>query len=659
MAGSATLKDALGALASDPARSEALARALLRDFPDSPDVQTVLGSALRAQGKLEAAAAVLAPLAASHATPWPALYEWARLLVDLGRSREAAAPLARAAALNPDLAGAWRLLGDIRLVGGDFQSAQGAYDRMLCAALPEARLRGPAEALAEGRLDAAEQDLRAMLERDPASMTAAHLMGEVLARQGRLDAALAVLSFCLERAPGLALARQAHALALHRAGRHGEALAQLDRLAARGQLDNRCHMTRAALLAEMGDYAGAAEITAAVLESFPDQPQAWLLHGHGLRTLGRRDEAVAAYERCLALDAAVAEAWWSLANLKAHRFSAEARAAMAARLAGELGPADRGHLHFALGKASEDAGRHGEAFEHYRSGNALVRAGRAYDPDATSAFVARCKALFTPAFFAEREGWGFEAADPIFIVGLPRSGSTLVDQILASHGEVEGVQELMDVQAMADAVGRLPGVYPDQLAALGPQDFARLGRDYLERTRPRRRLGRPRFTDKAPWNVLHVGLIHLMLPNARIIDVRRHPLACCLSAYRQHFAGGFDFAYDLTDLGRYYADYVDLMAHVDQVLPGRVCRIFYEALVADPQREVRRLSAHLGLAFDPASLRFFENPRPVATPSSEQVRQPIFTSGLDDWRRFEPWLGPLKAALGPTLGAYPSPPRAS
>ena len=250
-------------------------------------------------------------------------------------------------------------------------------------------------------------------------------------------------------------------------------------------------------------------------------------------------------------------------------------------------------------------------------------------------------------------GWGDPATDPIFIVGLPRSGSTLVEQILASHPAIEGTRELPDIQLMADwAAAQGPGGYPQTLAGLPHTAFSQLGRDYLARTAPRRRLGRPRFIDKAPWNALHLGLIHLILPNAKIIDVRRHPMACGFSIFTQHFAAGFDFAYDLADIGRYYADYADLMAHLDAVRPGLVHRVIYEKLVADTEGEVRRLLAYLGLPFDPAVLRFFETERAIVTPSSQQVRRPVYASAVEHWRRFEPWLGPMKIALGPVLATW-------
>ncbi|MDR3511366.1 MAG: sulfotransferase [Caulobacteraceae bacterium] len=663
---SAGLRPAIGLLASDPARAEALAREALAAAPGDLDAQLLLGSALRLQARLDDARAVLEPLAASPSASWVALHELAQVLFALGRSRAATGPLARALALNPGLAGGWRLLGDIRLFSGEVAAAQAAYDRMLGAVLGDPRLRAPAAALAEGRPEAAERDLRAILTRDPAALAAAHLLGEALGRRGRLADAEALLARCVAQAPNAYLVRQSLALARFRAGKPVQALAELDRLLARDPRDNRCLMVKAAALAEIGDHAAAVEVTTFLLEVFPDQPQGWLVLGHGLRTLGRGGEAIAAYNRRLELDPDCSEALWSLANLKTYRFTEAACAAIEARLARpDLRPEDLSALHFTLGKAREDAGRYAEAFDHYARGNAAERARRAYDPEATSAFVQQCKALLTPAFFAGRAGWGVDAPDPIFIVGLPRSGSTLIEQILASHPAAEGVQELQDVQVIADWLalqgGSGGGGYPGQLAFM-PRDFAdKLGRDYLDWTRVRRRLGRPRFIDKAPWNFLHIGLIRLILPKARIIDARRHPLGCCLSAFKQHFSQGWAFSYDLGDLGRYYADYVDLMAHFDAVLPGRVHRVIYEDLVQDTEAEVRRLLAYLDLPFDPACLRFFDNPRAVATPSSEQVRQPIFTDQLDHWRRFEPWLDPLKAALGPVLDAYPAapPPRPS
>jgi hypothetical protein len=281
----------------------------------------------------------------------------------------------------------------------------------------------------------------------------------------------------------------------------------------------------------------------------------------------------------------------------------------------------------------------------------LRHAQLGYDPDETSASVARARSLFTPGFLAAREGEGCHAPDPIFVLGLPRAGSTLIEQILASHSAVEGTMELPDIDLIARRLVRRNGGegYPEMLAELSPADRDALGQEYLDRTRVQRRLGRPMFVDKMPNNWAHVGLIHLILPKARIIDARRHPLGCCFSAWKQHFARGQAFSYDLADIGRYYADYIALMAHFDAVLPGRVHRVIYEEMVADPEGETRRLLAYCGLPFEEGCLRFYENDRAVRTASSEQVRKPIYAQGVDQWRAYEAWLEPLKAALGEVL----------
>jgi hypothetical protein len=311
---------------------------------------------------------------------------------------------------------------------------------------------------------------------------------------------------------------------------------------------------------------------------------------------------------------------------------------------------DRLHLDFALGKALEDAREYEASFRHYAAGNQRRRSQLRWDGAANRAHVEANERLFTADFFAARHGQGCPAADPIFVVGLPRSGSTLIEQILASHSQIEGTMELPDVAAIARGLsdkiaGDSPLLYLEALAAAAPAELAALGQDYLDRTRIQRKTGRPHFIDKMPNNFAYTGLIHLMLPGAIIIDARRHPLATCFSAWKQHFARGQSFTYDLAELGEYYADYVRLMAHFDAVLPGRVLRVDHEALVTDTEGEVRRLLAHCGLAFEPGCLDFHRNQRPVRTASSEQVRQPITTAGLDQWRHYEPWLGDLKATV--------------
>jgi hypothetical protein len=323
---------------------------------------------------------------------------------------------------------------------------------------------------------------------------------------------------------------------------------------------------------------------------------------------------------------------------------------------------DRFHFHFALGKAFEDRGEVASSFRHYDEGNRLRRRVIRYDPDELSSNVRRAKALFTKEFFAERATFGAAAPDPIFIVGLPRAGSTLIEQILSSHSAVEGTMELPDVIAIARELGErrtreAVSKYPEVLSTYGAAQLRALGERYLAQTAIQRRSGVPRFIDKMPNNFLHVGLIHLMLPNAKIIDARRHPLGCGFSVFKQHFARGQHFSYSLAEIGRYYRDYVELMAHFDEVLPGRIHRVIYERVVEDTEGEVRRLLEYCGLPFEKGCLRFYENERAVRTASSEQVRQPIYREGVDQWRQFEAWLLPLKEALGAVLDAWPESPR--
>ncbi len=328
----------------------------------------------------------------------------------------------------------------------------------------------------------------------------------------------------------------------------------------------------------------------------------------------------------------------------------------------DLSEEDRFHFHFSLGKAFEDAREYTKSFQHYEQGNAIRRAMIHYDADENSQQMHRSKELLTREFFATRENWGSPAPDPIFIVGLPRAGSTLLEQILSSHPLVEGTMELPDIIDMARSLGggRARGAaskYPEILAEMSADELRALGEQYIANTRIQRKSDAPFFIDKMPNNFAHIGLIQLILPRAKIIDARRHPMGCCFSGFKQHFARGQHFTYGLDDIGRYYRDYVELMAHVDVALPGRVHRVIYETMVDDTETEVRRLLDYCGLPFDQRCLRFYENERAVRTASSEQVRQPIYRDGVDHWQHYEPWLEPLKRALGPVLESYPEVPQ--
>jgi tetratricopeptide (TPR) repeat protein len=557
---------------------------------------------------------------------------------------------------------AWGETGDRLRLQGDGRGADRAYARQIRASLADPSLIAAADALSDGEPAEAHRLLSAVLAQRPDDVAALRMFADLAARSGRHHDAELLLARALGRAPDLAAARLAYALALHQQGKTQETLAQTDILLAADPSHPVYRQLRAAALMRVGGYDEAASAYAAVLAAFPDLALTWMANGHALKTLGRQADAIAAYREAVRLRPGLGEAWWSLANLK----TAALGQSDIARMEGELtDPAlddeDRFHLLFALGQAYEDAGADEVAFARYAAGNALRRAELDYDAEESSLHVARCKALLSKSFFAAHAGQGSPRPDPIFIVGLPRSGSTLIEQILASHSQVEGTQELPDIEAMAARLGGHPrrpsrGAYPDILAALAPPELQALGDEYLRRAAPHRKTAAPFFIDKMPNNFAHIGLIQLILPSARIIDARRHPVGCCFSAFKQHFATGQPFTYSLDDLARYYRDYVELMAHFDAVLPGRVHRVIYEQLVADPETEVRRLLSHCGLPFEDGCLRFYENDRAVRTASSEQVRRPIFTDATEHWRRFTPWLEPLTARLGAVSEAYPETP---
>lgn len=515
------------------------------------------------------------------------------------------------------------------------------------------RLVAAAAAMNEGDLPRAEPLLRALLKDDPFDVRAIRLFAELAGRIGRYGDAENLLRRALELAPSFTAARANLALVLYRTNRPTEALAELDRVNTEDP-ENLGHANlQAAAYGRLGAFEEALALYEQVLKDLPLQPRVWMSYGHMLKTVGRQTDGIAAYRKALELRPSLGEAWWSLANLKTVKFSEADLAAMRGALErGDLDPEDRWHLDFALGKALEDRREPEAAFAHYAAGNALRGRRMPYKADETTAKVDQAIAVSTPALFAAHAGEGCPAPDPIFVLGMPRAGSTLVEQILASHSQVEGTSELADIAVVARGVEN----YPAGLADLSGDQLRAMGEDYLRRSAVQRHTDRPFFVDKMPNNWLHVPLIRLILPNARIVDARRHPLACGFSNFKQHFARGQGFSYSLDDMGRYYADYVRLMAHVDRVQPGRVHRVLHEAMVEDTEAQVRALLDFCGLDFEPACLAFHETERAVRTASSEQVRRPINREGMEAWLAFEPWLDPLKAALGPVLDAYPGVP---
>ena len=513
------------------------------------------------------------------------------------------------------------------------------------------RLIEAAAALHENRLDVAERLLKPHLKEDPFDVRAIRMLAELAARIGRLKDSETLLRRALEIAPNFNPARANLALVLGRLGRPAESLELLDELF-EAEPEALQHVNlKAATLGRLGDFDDAIGLYEQVLKRLPNHTRVWLSYGHMLKTVGRQADGIAAYRKALELEPTAGEAWWSLANLKTVQFTEDDIATMQQALASpELKDDDRFHLDFALGKAYHDMGRSDEAFAHYSAANALRRTYHPFRRGDVTQLVDRSIELFTAEELAKRSG--YEAPDPIFVVGMPRAGSTLIEQILSSHSQVEGTSELPDMPALA----RSRKNYPASAIQLSPEERTAVGEEYLKRTSVQRLTDCPFFVDKLPNNWMFVPFIHLVLPNAKIIDARRHPLGCCLSNFRQHFARGQDFTYDLGDLGHYYADYVRLMAHVDAILPGRVHRVIYERMVDDTESEVRKLLDYCGLEFEPSCLAFYETERAVRTPSSEQVRQPIYRGATDEWQRYDTHLGPLKQALGEVLDAYPDAP---
>jgi tetratricopeptide (TPR) repeat protein len=508
-------------------------------------------------------------------------------------------------------------------------------------------------ALVRNDLPEAEAILRLYLKQRPTDVAAIRMMAELAARVGRLGDAENLLRRAIELAPGFIAARSNLATVLYKQNRPLDAIAELDDIGGSDDLAEISNAPlKAAAMSRVGRLDEALGLYRLVLGSRAREPKIWMSYGHVLKTVGDQAESVAAYRRALELRPTLGEAWWSLANLKTVKFDAGDIAAMRAALDGaKLDIDDRLHFHFALGKALEDAGDAERSFAHYAEGNRLRRGELNYDPDEIRDHVERAMALYTPGFFAERQGWGCPDPDPIFVLGLPRSGSTLVEQILSSHSAIEGTAELPDLPAIARRLdSRADGEsYAQAVGRLTAAEARALGEEYLERASVQRFTDKPMFIDKLPNNWPHVALIRLILPNAKIIDARRHPLACGFSNFKQHYARGQIWAYDLAEIGAYYRDYVRWMRHVDGALPGFVHRVIHEDLVDDPETEVRRMLDYLELPFEPACLAFHQNPRAVRTASSEQVRRPISREGLAQWKPFEPWLDPLKDALGPLL----------
>jgi tetratricopeptide (TPR) repeat protein len=646
-------------LAREQKFSEVLAagEALLASVPGQRDALLWVAIAQRHLHRPSDALETLAVLERHHPRFSRLFEERGRCFVDLKQAQPAIDAFLRAVNINPALPGSWRMLeGLYRMTGQPENAATAASHVATLQRLPQEVVIGTG-LFSDGDLQSAESLVRNFLLQHGDHIEGMRLLARIGTAHRAFDDAELLLAAVLQKAPDYRIARQEYAGVLVEMHKFQEARRELDGLLKADPDSRPLKSLFAATCAGLGEHERAITLYRALLPGAVADAKLHLSIAHALKTLGRTEDAVESYRAAAASRPDFGDAYWSLANLKTYRFADDELAQMRSGLAAQTtATEDRYHLYFALGKALEDSGDYAESFRHYALGNELKRSEGRYHPALVENNTAQQIKVCTREFFAHRLGWGIPRRDPIFVVGLPRSGSTLLEQILASHSQVEGTEELPNIpQTVRGLRGRGGDSenprYPRVLAETSADEFRKLGEHYLQTTQAYRS-GKPFFIDKNPNNFRHIGLIHLMLPNARIIDARREPMACCFSNFKQLYANGQEFSYSIEDVARYYRTYLDLMAHWDHALPGRVLRVLHEDVVDDLEGSVRRILAFCGLEFELECVEFHKTKRSVRTASSEQVRQEIFREGLDQWKHFEPWLGPLKDALGDVLTRY-------
>lgn len=634
--------------AGDFAGGLAQAELVLVNAPDDGEALYMAAVAQRYLGQFDKAETALARLHASTPEYGRAWQEAGHLARAKGNVPDAIAAFQRATRFNPVLQASWNALAQLQS-GPQADAAKAQAERI--AALPR-ELVAVTNHLHEGRLLRAEEICRRFLRTNPKSVEGMRLLAQIGIKLGILDDAEFLLESAAEFAPANIQVRLDYIDALRRRQKFAKAREEAEALYATDPNSPLFQSHLAIESMQTGDFDRAFALFDRVLEKLPSDPATLTSRGHALKTTGRSDEAIASYRAALAVKPGHGDAWYALANLKTYRFSDTEIATMEEQAQRpDLAFMDRVHLSFALGKAHEDRKQYETSIGYYKAGNALKRAQTRYDADRMSAELGKQREVCTAELFAKHTGAGDDAADPIFILGLPRAGSTLIEQILASHSQVDGTMELPDVLALAHRLrGRKAGqsLYPQVLDDLTAEQLTQFGEHYIANTQVHRQ-GAKFFIDKMPNNFRHIGLIHLILPNATIIDARRAPMDCCFSGFKQLFAEGQEFTYGLNEIGRYYADYVQLMDHWDAVLPGKILRVHHEDLLDDPEGQIRRLLDHCGLPFQEACVNFHQTDRAVRTASSEQVRQPLNRSGQGAWEPFDPWLGDLRIALGELL----------
>ena len=634
---------------------------LLPQFPQTRGALYLQATNLRLSCRFDEALGVLDRLQQLH-PGYSRLYEErGHCYAALNNTPQAIDAFWRAVTINAALPASWQMLHTLYQGMGDEANAARIADRLTTLRNLPPEIIQAGSHFADGEFVPAERVLRMYLTQHGEHIEAMRLLGRVCIARGLRDDAERLLEAVVQRVPGYRAARADYARALLDQHKYLRSRQETEQLL-ESEPRNRAHLRLyAEACIRQGDYEPGISLYRRLLgDAHPGRESAelqlWI--ALALRAKGHVTESIQCYRAAIAAWPESGEVWWSLANLKTYRFSADDLARMRSMEAAPgMSLADRCHLCFALGKALEDQKNYADSWVYYERGNALKHAEVRYLPGLAEAHVRRSKQVCTREFFETRAGWGVTDADPIFILGLTRSGSTLIEQILGSHSEVEGTQELADIQRIVTALrGREAGPetprYPGVLAGLEPEDFRKFGEHFMADTRVYRQTQRPFFIDKLPDNFRDIGLIHLMLPNAKIIDARRAPMACCFGNFKQLFSGGQEFSYSIRDIAHYYRNYLELMRHWNEALPKRILTVHHEDMVADLEGNVRRILDFCGLRFEPACLEFHKTERNVRTASSEQVRQPISRESVEQWRHYEPWLGPLKDGLGDALTAY-------
>ena len=630
---------------------------LLAEQPKHREGLYYLAVCMRQGANNAEAAEILARLISAHPRYGRAYQENGHNLAAMQEAEAATASFEKAVALNPALLGSWRALqGRYQHVGATKKAEEAENHVRWLNSMPP-QLQTVSSLLYEDKLYIAEQICRQFLQQEPHHKEAMRLLAEIGNKLQILDDAEFLLESCIEFYPDYHRARLDYVQVLHKRQKFDKALDQARQLHHSDPLNLLYEVTLAAEQQAVGNFDEALYIYDQVLSKHGDLPKVFSARGHALKTIGRTDDAIASYQSAYRCQPDYGDAYWSLANLKTYQFADTEIQLMSTREASPgINPNDRIHLCFALGKALEDREAYRESFAYYERGNQLKQAESGYKSQIVEAELDKQKQLFDADFFAQHEGSGSDASAPIFVVGLPRAGSTLLEQILASHSQVDGTMELANIIGTANRLnGRKrnqeSSPYPGILADLDAGQLQKLGENYIEDTLQHRQQGLF-FVDKMPNNFRHIPLIQLILPNAKIIDARRHPMACCFSGFKQLFAEGQEFTYGLEEIGRYYRAYVEVMAHWEEVLPGRILRVQHEDVVDDLETQVRRILDYCELPFEQACIDFHETKRAVRTPSSEQVRQPIYQSATEQWTHFAEFLGPLEQALGPALSHY-------